>query len=229
MVQPSRQAVGTSNRLLDALPAAERGRLAAAARQERPKQGLILGSRANPATELWFPHGGVISLSLTDPDGRQVQTGLLGREGCVGLEALFHGMPPLADATVQISGPMSVIPAAAVQAVLASRPQAQAALSEFLFALAAQCLQTVACNRLHTLEQRCCRWLLMLLDRTGDLDLPLTQDMLATMLGSGRPRINALLAQLEADGLLQRFRGRVHLLSRRNLEARTCECYRLLA
>jgi CRP-like cAMP-binding protein len=141
---------------------------------------------------------------------------------------LFEGMPPLADASVQISGAMSVIPAATVQEALSSDPRIQAALSEFLFILSAQCLQTVACNRLHTLEQRCCRWLLMLLERSGDPDLPLTQDMLATMLGSGRPRINALLAALERDRLLQRFRGRVRLLSRRGLEARACECYRPL-
>jgi CRP-like cAMP-binding protein len=146
----------------------------------------------------------------------------------VGLETLFPGTPPLADAEVQVSGDMSVVPASHVRSALESRPAVQAAFSRFLYELSAQSLQTVACNRLHSLESRCCRWLLMIQDRIDHDDLPLTQESLATMLGSGRPRINGLLAMLEQNGLVRRYRGRIRLLSRPGLERRACECYRLL-
>ena len=188
----------------------------------------MLSSRAEPATEIWFPLAGVIALTITDNEGRSVQTGLVGPEGCVGLETLFSGTPALADAEVQVSGDMSVIPAAHLRSALEARPALQAAFSRFLYGLSAQSLQTVACNRLHNLESRCCRWLLMVQDRTRDDDLPLTQESLATMLGSGRPRINGLLATLEQNGLVRRYRGRIRLLSRPGLERRACECYRLL-
>jgi len=216
------------NRLLARLPAEDSFSLLSAIRTERPPQGQVLSTRAELASEVWFPVTGVVALSITDNEGRTVQTAVVGPEGCVGVETLFPNTPALADATVQISGEMSVMPAAVLRSAVESRPAVQAALSRFLFELSAQSLQTIACNRLHTLEARCCRWLLMMHDRTGDDDLPLTQESLATMLGSGRPRINGLLATLEQNGLVRRYRGRVRLLSRSGLERRACECYRLI-
>lgn len=217
-----------ANLLLTTLLAEDAGYLATAIRSERPSQGQMLGSRAEPAAEVWFPVSGLIALSITDNEGRTVRTGMVGPEGCVGLEALFSGTPALADAEVQVAGEIAVISAIHLRSAVESRPAMQAALSGFLYDLSAQLLQTVACNRLHSLEARCCRWLLMMQDRTGDDVLPLTQEGLAAMLGSARPRINGLLATLEQDGLLHRYRGRIRLLSRPGLEHRACECYRLL-
>ena len=191
-------------------------------------QGRVLSSRSDPADEVWFPVTGVIALLVADDDGRQVQTGVVGPEGCVGLEMLFPETPALGEAMIQVAGEMSVIPAGLLRLAAEARPAIQTALSRFLYELSAQSLQTVACNRLHSLDARCCRWLLMLQDRTGDSDLPLTQECLATMLGSGRPRINSLLALLEQGGLVQRFRGRVRLVDRAGLKRRACECYRLI-
>jgi CRP-like cAMP-binding protein len=228
MAQPLVRHVATVNQLLASLPSEDGRFLAPAIRLEHPRQGLLLGTRAEPATEIWFPNTGVIALSITDNEGRTVQTGIVGNEGCVGLEALFPRALVLADAAVQVQGEMAVIPAAHLRHALETRPAVQAALARFLYRLSAQSLQSVACNRLHTLEARCCRWLLMMRDRTGDDDLPLTQESLATMLGSGRPRVNGLLAIMELSGLVRRYRGRIRLLSRPGLERRACECYRLL-
>jgi CRP-like cAMP-binding protein len=164
----------------------------------------------------------------TDASGRSVQTGIVGREGCVGLEALFGNGRPAADAVVQIEGAMSVVSAAHLRTALDTRPRVQAALSTFLHALSAQSLQTIACNRLHNLCARCCRWLLTMQDKAKSNDLPLTQEGLATLLGGGRPRVNRLLATLERDGILRRYRGRIHVLRRAGLEQYTCECYRLI-
>jgi CRP-like cAMP-binding protein len=228
MPRPPVPYAARANLLLTNLLAEDGGALTSAIRSEHPAQGQVLSTRAAPATEIWFPVTGVIGLSITDDEGRSAQTGMVGPEGSVGLEILFSGMPALAHAEVQVSGEMSVISADHLRSALASRPAIQTTFSRFLYDLSAQSFQTVACNRLHSLESRCCRWLLMMQDRTGDDDLPLTQESLATMLGSGRPRVNGLLAALEQDGLVRRYRGRIRLLNRPGLERRTCECYRLI-
>jgi CRP-like cAMP-binding protein len=216
------------NRLLGSLGREDRNYLASVSRIEHAPQGRVLTSRSEPGTEVWFPHTGVIALTTTDASGRSVQTGVVGRDGCVGLDALFGPNPALPDATIQIEGSMSVIPAAQFRTAIDARPQVQGALSKFLHGLAAQSLQTIACNRLHTLHARCCRWLLTMQDAIESDMLPLTQEDLATLLGSGRPRVNLLLAALERDGLVRRHRGRVQLLTRRGLEKCACECYRLV-
>lgn len=217
------------NRLLGSLQAEDSALLAAAVRTEHPAVNHVLSSRTEPATDVWFPHTGIIALSVNDDEGRTVQIDMVGSEGCVGLETMFLHIPAMADAWVQIAGDMSVISAAQLRLALESRPSIQTALARFLHQLSARSLQMVACNRLHSLEARCCQWLLMMRDRTGDDDLPVTQESLATMLGSGRPRINVLLATLEQDGLLRRYRGRIRLLTHIELERRSCECYRLLS
>jgi CRP-like cAMP-binding protein len=213
------------NQLLASLPPRDAAHLASISRFERPPPGRILTSHSTPAGEVWFPHTGVIALVATDAAGRSVQTGLVGREGGIGLEALFGDAAALPDSVVQIEGAMSVISANALRSVLIERPAIQVALSRFLYGLSAQSLQTIACNRLHTLVSRCCRWLLTFQDRVRRDELPLTQESLATLLGGGRPRVNALLALLEQNGLVRRQRGRIRLLTRSGLKAHSCECY----
>lgn len=214
-----------SNQLLASLPPEDGAHLASVSRIEHPARGRVLTGGSEP-NDVWFPHTGAVKLTTTDESGRSVQTGMVGCEGCVGLEALFDTEPPLPDATVQIEGAMTVIPASDLRAALKVRPSIQVAVAEFLYDLSAESLQTIACNRLHSLEARCCRWLLTMRDKAGSDDLTVTQEGLATLLGSGRPRINALLAALERAGLLRRYRGRIHLLAVAGLERRACDCYR---
>src|SRR3978361_527448 len=104
MLRSPARHVPSVNTLFATISAGDGGYLASAVRSERPAAGQVLSSRTDPATEIWFPRTGIIALSITDRDGRSVQTGLLGSEGCAGLEALFPGIPPLADAKVQIAG-----------------------------------------------------------------------------------------------------------------------------
>lgn len=226
MSQASRKPRG--NRLLGSLARDDRNYLASVSRIEHAPQGLVLSSRSEPGAEVWFPHTGAIALTATDETGRSVQTGVVGREGCVGVDALFGPSPALSDATMQVEGEISVIPATQFRTAIDARPQVQRALSKFLHGLAAQSLQTIACNRLHSLHARCCRWLLTMQDTLESDTIPLTQEDLATLLGSGRPRVNLLLAGLERDGSLRRRRGRIELLTRTALERDACECYRLV-
>jgi CRP-like cAMP-binding protein len=214
------------NRLLASLPREDAVYLASISHLERPIRGRTLTSHSAPAGNVWFPHSGVVALVATDSTGRSVQAGLVGREGGVGLESLFDDAASLPDSVVQIEGSMSVLPAAALRSALCERPAIQIALSRFLYGLSAQSLQTIACNQLHSLLSRCCRWLLTFQDRAARDELPLTQEGLAILLGGGRPRVNALLALLERNDLVRRHRGRIRLLTRSGLEAQSCDCYR---
>jgi CRP-like cAMP-binding protein len=217
-----------TNRLLASLLPDDGAHLAAFLRIERPPQGRILVGNSEPALDVWFPHSGAIALITTDSAGRSVQTGMVGREGCVGLETLFGDARPAADAVVQIEGTMSVISAAHLRTALDKRPSVLITLANFLQRSSAQAAQTIACNRLHSLLSRCCRWLLTMHDNaTGD-DLPITQEGLATLLGGGRPRVNLLLATLQQQGILRRHRGRIQVLTRTGLERYSCECYHLV-
>jgi CRP-like cAMP-binding protein len=215
-----------SNGLLASLPPEDGARLASFSRIEHPPQGRILTSVSEPGTDVWFPHTGAIALTTTDVSGRIVQTGIIGREGCVGLQAVLGGGPALTDAVVQIEGTMSVIPVGQLRIVMEARPRLQIAVSKFLYGLSAQSQQTIACNRLHSLESRCCRWLLLMQDKAKSDDLWVTQENVATLVGSGRPRVNQVLSKLEKDGILRRHRGCIHLLTRAGLEHHSCECYR---
>jgi CRP-like cAMP-binding protein len=218
--------IPTTNGLLASLPAEDIAYLSTFLRTEQPPVGQVLVDALDSGTEIWFPHSGAIALSSTDASGRGVQTGLVGREGCVGLHAAFDGRVPGADAAVQITGEMSVIAAAQLRTAMTALPRLQMALTRFLCGFSAQSLQTIACNRLHSLQARCCRWLLLMQDKARSNDLPVTQEALANLLGGGRPRINGLLGTLESQGLLSRHRGRIHLRTRRGLEQVSCECYR---
>jgi CRP-like cAMP-binding protein len=202
--------------------------LASAMRLEHPPRGRVLSSRSERPTDIWFPHSGLVALATTDADGHSVQTALVGSEGCVGVETLLEQAPTLADATVQIEGDISVISAARFRAALQARPLIREAVLKYLYALSAQLLQATACDRLHSLERRCCRALLVMQDSTGMDELALTQESLAALLGGGRPRVNKVLGSLERKGLLRRRRGRIRLLQRAGLEERSCDCYRIV-
>jgi CRP-like cAMP-binding protein len=216
------------NKLLASLPPAEQRYLAAEMHVESPPTGEVVSTRTEPLAEILFPHDGVIALTSTDADGHSVQTALVGSEGCVGVETLLDQAPTLSDATIQIQGNVSVISARRFRAALKARPVIREAMLKYLYALSAQLLQATACDRLHSLDQRCCRTLLLMQDSTGKTELPLTQDSLAALLGGGRPRVNKVLGALERSGLLQRRRGRIRLLKRAGLEKRSCDCYRIV-
>jgi CRP-like cAMP-binding protein len=216
------------NRLLASLPAPDWDYLASAIRIEHPPRGQILTSRSERPTDIWFPHSGVVALGTTDADGRGTQPTFVGSEGCVGVEILLDQAPNLADAIVQIEGDISVIPAARFRSALKARPPIREAVQKYLYALSAQLLQTTACDRLHALERRCCRALLLMQDSTGMDELALTQESLAALLGCGRPRINGVLGSLERKNLLRREHGRIRLLRRAGLEERSCDCYQIV-
>jgi CRP-like cAMP-binding protein len=217
-----------SNRLLASLPTQDSTHLAAFLRTERPPQGCILIGASEPVIDVWFPHSGAIALITTDAAGRSVQTGMVGREGCIGLQALLGDAKSAADAVVQIEGAVSVISAAHLRTALDRLPSVLITLARFLQRSSVEATQTIVCNRLHSLLSRCCRWLLTLHDHANGDDLPITQEGLAALLGGGRPRVNLLLATLQQQGIVRRHRGRIQVMTRAGLERYSCECYHLI-
>lgn len=177
---------------------------------------------------VYFPNDGMISLVVTAYDGRSVEVGLLGREGMAGTSSTlgFPVAPYLAIS--QIPGNAARMRAEILQEVLPLAPQLSHELHRFVLLQGLQVAQVAACNRLHELEQRLARWLLMCQDRVDAEILPLTHEFLAQMLGSGRPTVTLAAGMLERAGLIENMRGTIRVLNRKKLEDAACECYRVV-
>lgn len=173
----------------------------------------------------YFPDGGVISFVVPVSDGRSAEVGMTGREGFVG--ALLAGGLERSphNALVQIACSAMKISASALQKLLPSTPQLGTLVTRFALVHGMQLAQTAACNRLHNLEQRLARWLLMSQDRVRSSTLPYTQELLAIMLGTDRPSVSVAMGELQEKGSIKQKRGKVEIIDRRRLKISTCECY----
>lgn len=174
----------------------------------------------------WFPQRGMLSIVNDMNDGKtSIEVGVIGRDGVAGL-GLFHRREtqPL-RVLVQVAGEAKRIPADAFRAVIQQAPTLRDVLHSYTLALLNQAGQQVACNRLHSLEQRCAKWLLTTHDHMDTQELPLTQELLAIMLGVRRPGVTVAAQTLQDAGLIKYRRGRIAITDRRGLEQTACECY----
>jgi CRP-like cAMP-binding protein len=172
-----------------------------------------------------FPNAGLISLVVELKDGKTVEAGLLGNEGVAGMPGVLGlKRSPLRE-IVQIEGNGFRIKVAALKGLLQSTPQLQKIMSRYAAGLAMQVAQTAACNRLHGIEKRLARWLLIAQDRVDSGLLPITHDFLATMLGTDRPTVTLAAGILQEEGIIKYTRGAVRVLNRKKLEEFACECY----
>jgi CRP-like cAMP-binding protein len=172
-----------------------------------------------------FPNEGLISLVVELKDGKTVEAGLVGNEGATGMPAILGlRRSPLRE-IVQIAGNGFRVRVDALKELLPSTPKLQATLSCYAAGLAMQVAQTAACNRLHKIEERLARWLLLAQDRLDSGTVPITHDFLATMLGTDRPSVSLAAGILQKKELLRYTRGSLHILNRKRLEEFACECY----
>jgi CRP-like cAMP-binding protein len=186
---------------------------------------LVLHEPHQASKFLYFPQSGLISLVVFMQDGRTVEAGIVGNEGIVGMPAMMgYSRHPLQE-VVQISGAALRIPLAEFRKLTARLPQLLVSANRYMASLGLQVAQTAACNRVHDLEQRLARWLLMAHDRVGSNRLAITQDFLATMLGTDRPSVTLAEGVLAAAGAIEHARGVVQLLDRQKLASCSCECY----
>ncbi len=175
-----------------------------------------------------FPNAGLISLVVELKDGRTVEAGLLGNEGASGTPAVLGlSRSPLRE-IVQIEGDAFRVRVNALRELLPSTPVLQATLNRYAAGLAMQVAQTAACNRLHKIEERLSRWLLIAQDRVDSGIVPITHDFLATMLGTDRPSVTVAAGVLQREGIIEYTRGSVRILNRKKLEWFACECYALI-
>lgn len=217
---------GCGNRLLDALPVADFARIEPYLERVALPAGRVLFEPGDDVTHAHFPCSGTaISLVTVLADGRSVETAVTGCEGAVGVMISTGHKPAFARAVVLAPGSVLRLEAARVEELKLASPVARDLISRFADSLLAQVLQSVACNALHPVGARACRWLLNLQDRAGTPALPMTQERLAELLGVRRTTVTRVIADLQMAGIIRHSRGQVQVTSRMRLERASCECY----
>jgi CRP-like cAMP-binding protein len=221
-----RSHVRGENALLSALPPEERRRLPL----EPVAQGLreVVYEPNGPITHVYFPLSGVFSLLVHMADGLAVEAGTVGNEGMVGLPVFLGAETSPHQAFAQVAGDSLRMRTEDFKGALRRDGPLHEVLQRYNQALMNQMAYSVACNRLHSVEERMCRWLLMTHDRVGADRFPLTQEFLAQMLGVRRPSVTVVAGVLQKAGLIAYARGWVLILDRAGLEASSCECYRVV-
>ena len=215
------------NRILTALPSADRDELFGLVRKVTLPVKTVLFEPGAPIEALYFPTDGVISLVTPLHDGAIVEVATIGNEGIVGVPLV-----PLSGLAVraisQVAGHSLRIDAAAFVAVSERSTAFQALVDKYTQALFGQISQAAACNRLHSSEERLSRWLLMSHDRVGTDQFMITQEFLGQMLGARRSTVSVSAGILQRAGLIRYVRGHVTIVDRSGLEAVSCECYSVI-
>ncbi|HEY5410148.1 MAG TPA: Crp/Fnr family transcriptional regulator [Caulobacteraceae bacterium] len=188
-------------------------------------KGALLYEPGDDVDLIYFPHNAVISLMTLMQSGEAIESATVGREGAVGLSASVYPRQSLSRAIVQVAGSASRIPAAQLHQACKQSERLRFLVDRHAEALFAHAIQSVACNALHSVEARFCRWLLCCHDRIDSDRVSLTQEFLADMLGVQRTTVTVVARTLQAAGLIRYSRGVVDILDRAGLEAITCECY----
>jgi CRP-like cAMP-binding protein len=177
---------------------------------------------------VYFPNRGLISLVVAMKDGKTAEAGVVGNEGFTGIPAAVGLSRSPLQAVVQISGDGFRVAVGTVQKILESAPHLQLLLNRYAVLQGMQVAQTAACNRLHDLEQRLARWLLMTQDRVDSECLPITHDFLATMLGTNRSSVSLAAGILQREKSIEYTHGAVTIVNRKRLEVSACECYAVM-
>lgn len=173
----------------------------------------------------YFPNDGMVSLVVIANDGRTVEVGICGRHGVVGVALAFGLNDAFSRAIVQMPGSGLRISSSFLPETFDRCPVLRRMIERYVFTQQLQVAQIAACNRLHDMDQRLARWLLMCQDTIDSGLLPLTHEFIAQMLGSGRPTVTIAAGVLERAGLIQNTRGNVKIVNRKQLEDAACECY----
>ncbi|WP_191060666.1 Crp/Fnr family transcriptional regulator [Geminicoccus harenae] len=214
------------NRLLATLGPAERELLLPGAEVVELAAGTVLVDSGDDVLSTYFPISGMVAaLVVVMADGSVAEAATIGREGAIGGVVSAGHKPAFARAIVQLPGSCLRIETARLEAGKARSPRLHDLFARYADALLAQVLQSVVCNVLHPLDQRCCRWLLSTMDRADSVELEITQEFLAQMLGVQRTTMTRTLGDLDRRGLIRQARGRIIIRSREGLEASSCECH----
>lgn len=214
------------NRLLAGLSDDDRSLLAPYLTQVALGRGQVVFKEGDDVASCHFPcEGTMVSLVVALPDGALAETATVGREGAIGGIVSLGHKPAFARAVVQIGGTALRMDTDQLEEMKTRSVTLRDAFARYADCMIAQVLQSVACNVLHSLEPRFCRWLLTAQDRVGQNQVPLTQESLAEMLGVQRSTVSAAAISLQARGLISYSRGRITVTDRAKLEATACACH----
>ncbi len=216
------------NRLLAALPDDDYERLLPSLQQVSFSLGEVVYEFGGQLDYVFFPTNSIVSLLYTMENGSSAEMGLTGNDGVVGI-ALFMGGGTMPNrAVVQSAGGALRMKAKVLQDEFARGGKLQQLLLRYTQALITQISQTAVCNRLHSVEQQLCRWLLLSHDRLKVDELIMTQELLADMLGVRREGVTVAAGRLQDAGAISYVRGHIQILDRQKIEATVCECYRVV-
>jgi len=214
-----------SNRILLSFPSDSLRRLQPYLERISLVQRRILHSADASVEYLYFIDHGIVSLLKTMQDGRTVEIAAIGAEGAIGTFALYGIQPPIWDAIVQIPGNAHRIALSKLLDEMQRSAFIHRIFQRYMHALISEITQIAACNRLHSLEERCCRWLLLVRDRIQSDTFPVTHEFLALLLGVQRAGLSITAGMLQRAGFIRYSRGWITILDSAGLEATACECY----
>ena len=213
------------NRLLAALPPEDYGLVAPHLTHMDLERGRLLYEPGDRIDVVYFPHDGVISLMTLMENGAAIESAAIGREGAVGLTAAVAPRQSLSRAVVQTHCRCSRIGANQLHEAWLKSPRIRETIDRHSEALLGHATQAAACNALHSVEARFCRWLLTCHDRISTNTVALTQEVVADMLGVQRTTVTAVARALQGKGLIRYRRGVVDIVDRDGLQTLACECY----
>jgi CRP-like cAMP-binding protein len=226
--RPSPFRVVHKNKLLALLPAEVLARLQPHLKAVQLERKQVLFRAHEPMRVVHFPDTAVVSFVSRLETGEALEVGLVGRDGLAGT-AVFPGITTMScDGIVQIPGIAQRMSADVLRQELLANESLYSTIGRFAQLLLVRSMQMSVCNMFHSVEQRCIRWLLTVNDLIPDDAVPVTHELLATMLGVHRPTVTLVLRSLYRAGFVDEGRGRVVIRDRRRLEIRCCECYRVM-
>ena len=225
MAHPTQHRPSVRNGLLAALPPEDWARLEPRLEAVELPFDQTVHAADGPVDAAFFVETGMVSLLVTLEGGEQVEAGIAGPEGLVGLPLVYGDTHSLTEARVQMEGTALRLGAAAFRAEMERSAALRGLLLRYALAFHAQVTLTAACNARHAIEHRLARWLLIAHDRAGADEFPMTHEFLSMMLGVRRPGVTIAAGMLQKAGLVRYARGRMAVADRPGLEAASCECY----
>jgi CRP-like cAMP-binding protein len=215
----------TNNYILNSLPDEEYKRLHPDLEEVDLPRNRSIYRADEPIKHVYFPHTAMISVVTNTSSGESIEAGIIGWEGMAGIEVLMGVNSTSNESMVQLADGGLQIKTEAVRKEFNRGETLQKISLRYMHSLLMQVSQTALCNRLHSLEQRLSRWLLMCRDRARSDEVRLTQEFLSIMLGVNRPTVTIAATNLQNAGFIEYSRGRITIVDAKRLEKFTCECY----
>jgi len=222
-IDPRRRPV--LNLLLSSLDEAGRDRVGSSLERVALTAKQVLYDPDAKITEIFFPENCVLSMLTVMENGATIESATVGREGASWISASFKSPTMPCQTMVTIAGSAYKLPTRVVEHEIRENGKFHDTLSHYSHVLLIQTLRSAACNGLHSLQQRCARWMLMTLDRTDLSRFAITHDFLANLLGVQRSGVSQLVERLASEGVLEISRGEIRVADRNKLEKISCECY----